>query len=123
MKLPQYRKLRASAVAALRRLLPLDLQAFLAADADAERGLLTLLIDLIAEHSDPDGERADDEVEDVVSGHVVDLYLNVSAMPLTSRFTISPVWVPLNCSTAPFWLVRTIACGPRMTVAPAPAAP
>jgi hypothetical protein len=51
------------------------------------------------------------------------LYRSDSAMPLTSRLTISPVWLPLRCSTAPFWLVRTIACGPRMMVAPAPAAP
>ena len=39
------------------------------------------------------------------------------------RGRVSNIWRPLNSSTAPFWLVRMIACGPRMMVAPAPAAP
>jgi len=46
------------------------------------------------------------------------LYLSDSAIPLTSRFTISPVWVPLSCSTAPFWLVSTIVWGPRADAEP-----
>ena len=50
-------------------------------------------------------------------------YRNDSAMPLRSRFTIRPVCRPLTSRTAPFWLVRMIACAPRMTVAPAAAAP
>jgi hypothetical protein len=48
----------------------LDLQTFLAADADAQARLLAVLIDLIAEHGDADGESADDEVENIVSAHV-----------------------------------------------------
>ena len=36
-------------------------------------------------------------------------------MPLRSRFTINPVWVPASCITAPRWLVSTTACGPEVT--------
>ena len=55
------------------RSLPLDLQPFLAADADAQAGLLALLVNLISEHGDADGECANDEIQKVVSAHVVAL--------------------------------------------------
>src|ERR1043166_1881328 len=43
---------------------------------------------------------------------------SVSAIPLRSRFTIRPIWLPVSSRIAPFWLVSTIACGPRPPVAP-----
>ena len=43
--------------------------------------------------------------------------------PLRSAATISPAWRPASVSTAPFWLVSTIAPAPGPTAAPAPAAP
>jgi hypothetical protein len=45
-------------------------------------------------------------------------YLTVSARPLRSALTIAPTELPVSVSTAPFWLVSTIACAPRPTAAP-----
>ena len=50
-------------------------------------------------------------------------YRIVIASPLKSAFAIRPVCVPDNSSTAPFWLVSTMARAPRPTARPAPAAP
>ena len=50
-------------------------------------------------------------------------YFNVIASPLKSAFAISPVCRPASSSTAPFWLVSTIARAPLPTARPAPAAP
>ena len=50
-------------------------------------------------------------------------YFIVSANPLRSRFTLSPVCRPESSRTAPFWFLRTIARVPRTTASPAPAAP
>jgi hypothetical protein len=50
-------------------------------------------------------------------------YLNVIASPERSAFAISPTWRPASSSTAPFWLVSTIARAPPPTASPAPAAP
>jgi hypothetical protein len=50
-------------------------------------------------------------------------YFNVIASPLRSAFAISPTCLPLSSSTAPFWLVNTIARAPVPTASPAPAAP
>jgi hypothetical protein len=50
-------------------------------------------------------------------------YLIVIASPLRSAFAISPTWRPDNSSTAPFWLVSTMARAPPPTARPAPAAP
>ena len=50
-------------------------------------------------------------------------YRIVIASPLRSAFAINPVWLPDNSSTAPFWLVSTMARAPRPTARPAPAAP
>jgi hypothetical protein len=50
-------------------------------------------------------------------------YLNVIAKPLKSAFAISPVCWPASSSTAPFWLVSTMARAPRPIARPAPAAP
>ena len=47
---------------------------------------------------------------------------SVSAIPLRSAFTIRPIWLPVSSRIAPFWLVSTIACGPRPMVAPTPPA-
>lgn len=46
----------------------------------------------------------------------------VIARPLRSAATISPAWRPEIASTAPFWLVSTIAPAPAPTARPAPAA-
>jgi hypothetical protein len=45
-------------------------------------------------------------------------YLTVIAKPLRSALTMAPTESPVRFSTAPFWLVRTIACTPWMTAAP-----
>ena len=45
-------------------------------------------------------------------------YFTVITRPLRSALTIAPTEVPLSVSTAPFWLVSTIACAPRPTAAP-----
>ncbi len=50
-------------------------------------------------------------------------YRSVIASPLRSAFAISPTWRPDNSSTAPFWLLSTIARAPPPTASPAPAAP
>ncbi|MGY4349392.1 hypothetical protein ACVWXM_005885 [Bradyrhizobium sp. GM7.3] len=50
-------------------------------------------------------------------------YRSVIASPLRSAFAIRPTCVPDSSSTAPFWLVSTIARAPRPTAMPAPAAP
>jgi hypothetical protein len=50
-------------------------------------------------------------------------YFNVIASPLRSTLAINPTWRPDNSSTAPFWLVSTIARAPPPTARPAPAAP
>src|SRR4051812_23424838 len=50
-------------------------------------------------------------------------YRNVIANPLRSAFAINPVWRPDSSSTAPFWLLSTMARAPRPTARPAPAAP
>jgi hypothetical protein len=50
-------------------------------------------------------------------------YFIVIASPLRSTLAISPTCRPLNSSTAPFWLVSTIARAPPPTARPAPAAP
>jgi hypothetical protein len=49
-------------------------------------------------------------------------YLNVIANPLRSAFANKPTSVPESSSTAPFWLVSTIARAPPPTASPAPAA-
>ena len=46
-------------------------------------------------------------------------YFTVSANPLKSKFTISPVCVPESSRIAPFWLVRMIAWPPLKMAAPA----
>ena len=62
-------------------------------------------------------------VSSMVTANLATPYLcNVSAIPLRSKFTISPIWLPVSSRIAPFWLVSTIACGPRPMVAPAPPA-
>src|ERR1700687_1064245 len=48
-------------------------------------------------------------------------YFNVIASPLRSTFAISPTWRPDNSSTAPFWLVSTIARAPPPTARTQPA--
>jgi hypothetical protein len=50
-------------------------------------------------------------------------YLTVIASPLKSALAISPNCRPDNSSTAPFWLVSTMARAPPPTAMPAPAAP
>ena len=55
--------------------------------------------------------------------HPTTPYRIVIARPLRSAFAINPTWWPVNSSTAPFWLVSTIARAPRPTAMPAPAAP
>jgi hypothetical protein len=50
-------------------------------------------------------------------------YLIVIASPLRSALAIRPTCWPVSSSTAPFWLVSTIARAPRPTASPAPAAP
>ena len=50
-------------------------------------------------------------------------YFSVIASPLRSTFAIRPIWRPDSSSTAPFWLVSTMARAPRPTARPAPAAP
>jgi hypothetical protein len=45
-------------------------------------------------------------------------YLTVIAKPLRSALTMAPTESPVSLSTAPFWLVGTIACTPCMTAAP-----
>lgn len=49
-------------------------------------------------------------------------YLSDSAMPFKSTLMITPAERPASESTAPFWLVSTIACAPAPTAPPAPAA-
>jgi hypothetical protein len=51
------------------------------------------------------------------------IYLTVIASPLRSTFANNPTCRPVNSSTAPFWLVSTIARAPVPTASPAPAAP
>ena len=61
-----------------------------------------------------------------VSEHLPTLrhrYFIVIANPLRSSFAISPTCWPDSSSTAPFWLVSTIARAPAPTASPAPAAP
>src|SRR6266850_3936249 len=41
--------------------------------------------------------------------HPAKSYRIVIARPLRSAFAIKPTWWPVNSSTAPFWLVSTIA--------------
>jgi hypothetical protein len=53
----------------------------------------------------------------------VESYFRVIASPLRSALAISPTCRPDSSSTAPFWLVSTIARAPLPTVSPAPAAP
>ena len=50
-------------------------------------------------------------------------YSSVIARPLRSRFASNPTCRPVSSSTAPFWLVSTIARAPVPTASPAPAAP
>jgi len=45
-------------------------------------------------------------------------YLTVITRPLRSALTIAPTELPVSVSTAPFGLVRMIACAPRPTAAP-----
>ena len=47
-------------------------------------------------------------------------YVTDNASPLKSRLTIRPSCSPLSASTAPFWLVRMMACAPLPAAAPAP---
>src|SRR5262245_24771932 len=48
---------------------------------------------------------------------------SVIARPLKSRLASNPTCLPVSSSTAPFWLVSTIARAPVPTASPAPAAP
>src|SRR3981081_4584189 len=50
-------------------------------------------------------------------------YFNVIASPLRSTLAISPTCWPDSSSTAPFWLVSTIARAPPPTASAAPPAP
>src|SRR5262249_57822618 len=50
-------------------------------------------------------------------------YRSEITSPLRSAATISPAWRPDRRSTAPFWLVSTIAPAPAPIATPAPAAP
>ena len=45
------------------------LKPFLAADADAQPRFLAVLIDYVAEYGDAHGQRADDEIDEVVAVH------------------------------------------------------
>ena len=45
-------------------------------------------------------------------------YLTVITRPLRSALTMAPTERPVSVSTAPFWLVSTMACAPRPTAAP-----
>jgi hypothetical protein len=55
--------------------------------------------------------------------HPTTRYFSVIASPLRSAFAINPTSRPDNSSTAPFWLVSTIARAPLPSASPAPAAP
>lgn len=50
-------------------------------------------------------------------------YFKDSTSPLRSALTMRPLCTPASVSTAPFWLVRTTPCAPRIAAAPAPAWP
>jgi 2-iminobutanoate/2-iminopropanoate deaminase len=60
---------------------------------------------------------------DLVKVNVLARYFNVIASPLRSTLAISPTCWPDSSSTAPFWLVSTMARAPPPTARPAPAAP
>ena len=45
-------------------------------------------------------------------------HFTVITKPLRSALTMAPTELPVSVSTAPFWLVSTIACTPRPTAAP-----
>ena len=72
----------------------------------------------------PTGER-DYVGEEIAETCSVQLrpYFKVIASPLRSKFAKRPSSLPLSSSTAPFWLVKTIARAPEPTASPAPAAP
>src|ERR1043165_5957054 len=61
--------------------LPLDLQAFLAANADAQPGLLPVLVDLIAEYGDADAQCADHQIKHVVPAHTCSVCVVMSPRP------------------------------------------
>ncbi len=91
-------------------------------DIRAKCGALSRLAHLLGDY----GARAGDFGTRIASASRTSApapYLcKVSAIPLRSRFTIRPIWLPVSSRIAPLWLVSTIACGPRPTVAPTPPA-
>ena len=51
-------------------------------------------------------------------GCVLPAYFTVMTRPLRSALTMAPTELPVSSSTAPCWLVSTMACAPRPSAAP-----
>ena len=51
-------------------------------------------------------------------GYVLPAYFTVMTKPLRSALTMAPTELPVSVSTAPCWLVSTMACAPRPSAAP-----